>query len=185
MSKFKRILVAVDGTTTSRRALQAAIGLAKEQGAALRVLHVIDDRAAPIFDPIGMPDYVNIMLAALRKSGRKILASAKRLAVDKGQSVQEKAVEAGGEGVAKAILAQAVSYRADLIVLGTHGRRGISRLVMGSDAEGVLREARVPVLLVRAPNAKPVGKAVRKSSTRKPAVDRRRAGIPIGQLAVQ
>jgi len=58
-------------------------------------------------------------------------------------------VETAGYGVADVILKQAKKTRADLIVMGTHGRRGVARLVMGSDAEGVVRGAPVPVLLVR------------------------------------
>jgi nucleotide-binding universal stress UspA family protein len=62
-------------------------------------------------------------------------------------------VETTGHRVADVILAQARKVKADLIVMGTHGRRGVARLVMGSDAEGVVRGTRVPVLLVRAPDA--------------------------------
>jgi nucleotide-binding universal stress UspA family protein len=58
-------------------------------------------------------------------------------------------VETVEGGVASLILAQARKSKADVIVMGTHGRRGLSRMVMGSDAEGVVREANVPVLLVR------------------------------------
>lgn len=72
---FKNILVAVDGTPTSNRGLVTAIALAKEQNATLHLLHVIDDTAIfPIFDPIGVPNYVDSMVASLRKTGRKILA---------------------------------------------------------------------------------------------------------------
>jgi nucleotide-binding universal stress UspA family protein len=56
-----------------------------------------------------------------------------------------------GHRVADLIIKQAKRWRADVIVLGTHGRRGVSRLVMGSDAELVVRETSVPVLLVRSP----------------------------------
>lgn len=61
--------------------------------------------------------------------------------------------ETVGHAVADVIVEQAKKRRADLIVLGTHGRRGITRLVMGSDAEGVVRTTRMPVLLVRHPSA--------------------------------
>jgi nucleotide-binding universal stress UspA family protein len=154
---FKRILVAVDGTSTSNRGLVAAIALAKEQDATLHVLHVIDDMAiVPMFvDTAGYaPGYIDSMVASLRESGRKILSRAQALAAKRGVNVQQKMLEARGQGVANAILQQAWSVRADLIVMGTHGRRGMRRLVMGSDAEGVLREATVPVLLVRSEEAK-------------------------------
>ena len=72
-------------------------------------------------------------------------------------------LETRGRSVAEVIIAHAKKLRADLIVLGTHGRRGVSRLVMGSDAEGVVRSARVPVLLVHAPE----GQRVRRAKSRR------------------
>ncbi|MGZ8255864.1 MAG: universal stress protein, partial [Burkholderiaceae bacterium] len=140
---FKRILVAVDGTPTSNRALATALALGKDQDASLHVLHVVDDTAiVPMFDPVGyVPDYVDSMIESLREGGRKILESARKLAAKGDQTVQQKMVETRGQGVARAILQYAGTVRADLIVMGTHGRRGMARLVMGSDAEAVLREA--------------------------------------------
>ena len=87
-----------------------------------------------------------------------VLENARKLAAKSGQTVQQKMVETRGQGVARAILQHAGTVRADLIVMGTHGRRGMTRLVMSSDAEAVLREATVPVLLVRSPEAKPARK---------------------------
>jgi nucleotide-binding universal stress UspA family protein len=107
------------------------------------------DGAAP-----GVPGYVDRLLASIRESGRKILANAEATASKSVPNVHGDMVASAGQTVASAILRYAKRVRADLIVLGTHGRRGISRLVMGSDAEGVLREAGVPVLLVRSPERK-------------------------------
>lgn len=159
---FKRILVAVDGTPTANRGLVTALALAKEHNATLHVVHVIDDMViVPMFDTAGyVPDYVDAMVASLREIGRKILAKAQALAAKSGSSVQQHTLETRGQGVANAILQQARKVRADLIVMGTHGRRGMSRLVTGSDAEGVLREATVPVLLVRSPEVKRATKSV-------------------------
>jgi nucleotide-binding universal stress UspA family protein len=97
------------------------------------------------------PQFVDELLAALREAGKKILSRAEKLAEKHGKPVQPLLVETLGQGVAHEVLIQARKLRAELIVLGTHGRRGLSRLVMGSDAEAILREARVPVLLVRSP----------------------------------
>lgn len=167
---FKRILVAVDGTPTSNRGLVTAIALAKELNATLHVLHVIDDMAiVPMFDTEGyLPRYVDSMFAGLRKAGRQVLSKAQALAARSGLSVQQQTLETRGQGVANAILQQARSVRADLIVMGTHGRRGMSRLVMGSDAEGVLREATVPVLLVRSPEAKRGTKSAKRAARKTP-----------------
>lgn len=150
---FKRILVAVDGSPTSNRGYKVAVDLAKSIGAKLVVLHVIDERAVGIgLSASGFvaPAYVEDVIAALRDAGRKVLAKAQREAQAKGQAIDAHLVESLGNGVAQTILAQAKKQKADLVVLGTHGRRGLARVVVGSDAETVLREAAVPVLLVRA-----------------------------------
>jgi nucleotide-binding universal stress UspA family protein len=150
---FRKILVAVDGSPTSNKGYKVAVDLAKSIGAKLVVLHVIDERAVGIgLSASGFvaPAYVEDVIAALRDAGRKVLAKAQREAQAKGQAIDAHLVESLGNGVAHTILAQAKKQKADLIVLGTHGRRGLARVVVGSDAETVLREAAVPVLLVRA-----------------------------------
>jgi nucleotide-binding universal stress UspA family protein len=153
---FKQVLVAVDGSPTSNRGLKAAIGLAADQHASLAIVHVVDTMASMAYvgDMSYVPaSYVDDMLEDLRVSGRRILAKAEGTARDAGVEAKTLLVETKGGTVAEAILGQARKAHADVIVLGTHGRRGLSRVLMGSDAETVLREARVPVMLVRAPEA--------------------------------
>ena len=150
---FKKILVAVDGSPTSNRGFKVALDLAKSVGAKLVVLHVIDERAVGIgLSASGYvaPAYVEDVIAALRDAGRKILAKTQRDAQARDPAIEAHLIESLGSGVAHTILAQARKLKPDLIVLGTHGRRGLARVVVGSDAETVLREANVPVLLVRA-----------------------------------
>jgi nucleotide-binding universal stress UspA family protein len=149
---FKRILVAVDGSQTANRGLKTAISMAREQGAALQILHVIDERVPALNPEVGI--YVDDMFRLLREGGKKILAAAVAQAEKEGMRCQPVSVETMGLPVADVVVRQAKKFRADLIVLGTHGRRGISRLVMGSDAEGVVRESTVPVLLVKSPAAR-------------------------------
>lgn len=153
---FKRILVAIDGSPTADRGLRLALELAREHDATLYVLHVVNEMvAAQGFEggAFVSPQFVDELLAALREAGQKILSRAEKLAEKQGKPVKPLLVETLGQGVAHEVLTQARKLRAELIVLGTHGRRGLSRLVMGSDAEAILREARVPVLLVRSPAA--------------------------------
>ena len=146
----KRILVPVDGSATSRRGLREAIRFAKAQRAALVILNVID--AMPVLASLGggaalEPD----LFEPLRAGGRKVLDRA--IAQAKRSGIRAKGVLAENLAgrVADVIVRQARKLRADLIVIGTHGRRGLSRMVMGSDAELVVRYSSVPVLLVRAP----------------------------------
>lgn len=163
---FRKILVPVDGSPASNRALQAALGLAREQKASLNVLHVVSLMAVtPVMDGgMYVPQYVDSMLEALREAGQDLLAKARAAGSKEGVTVAAKLVESGAGSVAHAILAQAKKLRVDLIVMGTHGRRGLTRILMGSDAESVLREATVPVLMVRASEARR-----RKSPAKRPA----------------
>ena len=149
---FRRILVPIDGSPTARRGLDEAIALAKDQSARICLLHVVDERVvtqsfdATLYVPA---NYVDDTLNALRNQGRKLLARSEAKIRKARVKVEPVLVETLGGGVADTILAQAKKWKADVIVLGTHGRRGVSRLVLGSDAEEVVCGARVPVLLVR------------------------------------
>lgn len=152
---FKRILVPVDGSRASELGLAKAIKLAKEQRAALCLLHVVDQRAiTQNLAGEGGAAVIDQLFDSLRASGKQIVARAEASA--RKQRVRAKAVlvENISRTVADAIIAQARRWRADLILMGTHGRRGLSRLVMGSDAEAVVRGASAPVLLVRASKAR-------------------------------
>jgi nucleotide-binding universal stress UspA family protein len=156
---FQRILVPLDGSPTSNLGLREAIKLAEDQKAILFLLHVIDEMVATQgFDGTSYvtAEYIDEFISALRKSGRALLAKAEKQAVARGVKTQIILAETVGHAVADVIIEQARKCRADVIVLGTHGRRGLTRIVMGSDAEGVIRATTVPVLLVRSPAKKPV-----------------------------
>ena len=147
---YRRILVPVDGSAPSMVGLRHAIGLAKDQHARLRVLNIVDDLiiAPMMMDPAGGSDLAYV-LDSLRSDGRKVLRKAAAAAEKSGVKAETVQMESGGQLVSEAILMDARRSRADVIVMGTHGRRGLNRLLLGSDAERVLREATVPVLLTR------------------------------------
>lgn len=151
---FKRILVPVDGSATSGLGLDKAIRLAKDQGATLCLLHIIDERVLTQ-NLEGGAAGIDRLLDSLRAGGKQILARAEAKARKQRVRVKPVLLENIIRSVADVIVRQAKLWRADLIVLGTHGRRGVSRLVMGSDAEGVVRSTPVPVLLVRSRARKP------------------------------
>lgn len=158
---FKTILVAVDGSAISNLGLEEAILLATEQGATLYVLHVVEEFV--LAQGLDVPVYGDGLWEAMRDAGKKTLANAVAKAQQRGVTTRSILAETARHSVADVILGQAKKCHADLIVLGTHGRRGMSRLVMGSDAEGVIREATVPVLLVRTrrPRRRPPAKRAR------------------------
>jgi nucleotide-binding universal stress UspA family protein len=154
---FKRILVPIDGSPPSNLGLREAIKMAKDQKAVLCLVHVVDQRVVTqSLD--GMTyvsaEYVDEFLDALRKEGKAILARAEVQARKQAIKCQTTLVETIGHAVSDVIIEQAKKCRADLIILGTHGRRGLTRIVLGSDAEGVVRATRIPVLLMRAPASK-------------------------------
>jgi len=146
---YRKILVPIDGSRTSARGLEEAIRLAKSQNATLVLLHAVDEAVVTYGADI-VPMYINEMLASLREGGKKILARAAARVRSRGVKAKSMLVEKFIGPVAEIVVAQAKRQRADLIVIGTHGRRGATRVVMGSDAEGVVRRSPVPVLLVRA-----------------------------------
>ena len=151
---FRRILVPIDGSPTSNRGLEQAIALSSDPSARLCLLHVVDELVVTQgFDGTAyIPEnYIERFMEALRKDGGKLLARAEARAKKSNVKVETVLLETLGHRVSELIIKQAKKWRADVIVLGTHGRRGLSRLLMGSDAEMVVREAPVPVLLVRSP----------------------------------
>ena len=145
---FQRILVPVDGSHTAELGLNLAIGMARESGATLYVLHVVPEFIV-MQDAIGGAMYADPLLAGMREAGRQTLAKAEAKVRAKGIKYRAILIEEPAVRVSEVIVSQAKKVKADVIVLGTHGRRGLQRMVMGSDAEGVVREAPVPVLLVR------------------------------------
>lgn len=145
---YRRILVPIDGSQASERALQEAVALAS--GAAqFRLVHVLEE--IYLMEPEGYAqiDMTNVQ-NALRQSGERTLAAAAAKVQQSGATAETVLLDANGERIPSVIVNEARQWTADLIVLGTHGRSGLDRLLLGSVAEGVTRIAPVPVLLVRA-----------------------------------
>ena len=151
---YKRILVAIDGSVTSDLALREAIGLAKDQNAMLRLIHVVDV-TPPAYMAAEVTVAVHFPLAeyqkALKESGEKLLKTRATTAREAGVNVNTKLITVGmvGERIYEAIEEQSKQWPANLIVVGTEGRRGFQRLMIGSVAEGLVRISTKPVLLVR------------------------------------
>jgi nucleotide-binding universal stress UspA family protein len=145
---YRKILVPIDSSPTAALGLREALRLAKDQNAALRVVHVVDKMAIIGVAEAGMNP--RPVLAKLARSGRAVLDAARRSAKKLGVEAETVLREPLTKRVADEVLSEAKKWRADLIVMGTHGRRGLRRLVLGSDAEQIVRFANVPVLLVHA-----------------------------------
>jgi nucleotide-binding universal stress UspA family protein len=145
---YRRIVVGVDGSAHAKRALEHAVSFAKALGAALRIVHVVDLGWLPLAPELGL-DLARLG-AARKAEGENVLAVADVAARAHGVAAETRLVETAtpGEHPADALVADASAWPADLLVLGTRGRRGVERLLLGSMAEGVARRASVPVLLV-------------------------------------
>ena len=145
---YKKILVAIDDSETSRCALGEAATLAKAHGAILCIAHIADETLLGMhhrtFSTTLNLDHAR---AAIRQAGEELLAKAK--AGIEGIAVETILGEADTRRVSEVIVDTAKSTGADLIVVGTHGRRGLQRLIIGSVAEQLVRIAPVSILLVR------------------------------------
>ena len=147
---YQHLLVAVDGSPTSNPAVTEAAGLAKASGGRFRLLNVMD----PVAHISGFerPEvYSQEVLPRLRKAGEALLRQTQERVAQSGVPVDTVLIENMDARVAQLVVEHAQAWGADRIVLGTHGRRGLARVLMGSDAEQIARTAPVPVLLVRLP----------------------------------
>jgi nucleotide-binding universal stress UspA family protein len=145
---YQHILVPIDGSPTSDRGLDEAIALAKLTGATLRLIHMVDELTFATGFESGAA-YSGDLIPLMREAGEKILAEGKAKVASAGIGVDTVLHETFSTRLADLVTEQAASWKADLIVIGTHGRRGVRRLLIGSDAEQIVRTASVPVLLVR------------------------------------
>jgi nucleotide-binding universal stress UspA family protein len=145
---YKRIAVAVDGSDVSVIALNEALKLAKLMEATLLLIHVCEE--VPVLWNI--EGSVMLPVADLDKifieAGNQLLNKDLLRANEFGVTVETKLIEDYSGRIGAVISQTADQWQAELLVLGTHGRKGFDHLFMGSVAEGVMRTARVPLLLV-------------------------------------
>lgn len=149
-ASYQRLLVPCDGSPTSQAGLDAALKLAQQCSARVCIVHVIDELLAATGFESGSV-YLHDVLDGLRRSGAELLEGLRAHAAGSGVTLEAKLMETGGRPIAERIAEQARDWRADLIVIGSHGRSGASRLLMGSTAEQILRRSPVPVLIVKPP----------------------------------
>ena len=155
---FKRILVPVDGSPPSQHALHVGAGIARESGGQLRLLHVLEDVSyLSGYDPFGAT--AGELFRVMRESAERILSEAQAQALSDGVQADTVLVDELGKRLDGAVAEIATQWPADLVVVGTHGRRGMSRLMLGSGAEQIIRTAPVPVLVARQPEPAQAGPA--------------------------
>jgi nucleotide-binding universal stress UspA family protein len=145
---FRRILVPVDGSGPSMAGLRVALLLARDRKARLRLVHLSRELAPAPRRSRELP--VGDLYARVEKRGEQLLRRHERWCRQRGIAPETALYVAIAGRAANVIVKEAKRWRADLIVMGTHGRRGVTRLALGSDAEQVVRRSPVPVLLTRA-----------------------------------
>jgi len=143
---YTRILVAVDGSNTSRRAFDSALNLASKLGATLRAFYAVENTPmyfdAPGYDP-------SILRNRLVEQGKELTAELSAAMRAQGVSGDIAVGEASSlDDVPTLVLRAAADFNADLIIMGSHGRRGVQRLILGSVAERCVRQSTLPVLLI-------------------------------------
>lgn len=146
---YQRILVATDGSTLSKKAVNSAISLAALCGAELVALKVIPRYPQSYFEgsiPLALEDVARVE-AQWADEGQAVVDAVKKLGSAKGVAV--KALTVKSDVVSDAVIAAAKKHKADLIVMASHGRRGIKRLLLGSETQQVLTHSHVPVLVLR------------------------------------
>jgi nucleotide-binding universal stress UspA family protein len=146
---YQRILVATDGSTLSKKAVSSAIAMAQLTGGELVALKVIPRYPQSYFEGgLALPaNDIARVEKQWAEHGQAIVDAVSKAALAKG--VKVKAVTAKSDLVSEAIIAAAKKHKCDLIVMASHGRKGIKRLLLGSETQHVLTHSHVPVLVLR------------------------------------
>jgi nucleotide-binding universal stress UspA family protein len=143
MGRYERILVPTDGSDATREAIEHAADLAAEHGATLHALYVVNSAS---FAGLPMDSSWENVSAMLSEEGSAALDDVEAIADEHGVAVERALVDGSPS---REIVRYAEDEDCDLVVMGTHGRGGIDRLLLGSVAEKVVRSCTVPVLTVR------------------------------------
>jgi nucleotide-binding universal stress UspA family protein len=145
---YQRILVPVDGSGCADRGLSEAIALARLTGGRLRLVHVIDEPFLALGSDGAIGASADLITLA-REAAQRVLADASTKVRLAGIAVDSVLLDTFDGRLCDLVVGEAKAASSDLVVIGTHGRRGVDRFLLGSDAEQILRLSPVPVLLVR------------------------------------
>ena len=146
---YKRILIATDGSPLSDKAVAHGLSLAALSGATVVALKVVPRYPRSYFEG-GMPVDLNDAKRVEKQWSEAAQAMVDKIKAEGGaQGVTVKAVVAKSDLIAEAVIAAAKKHKCDLIVMASHGRKGIKRLLLGSETQHVLTHSHIPVLVLR------------------------------------
>lgn len=146
---YLKILVATDDSKLSRKAVKTAIGLASATGASLVALHVVPRYPVSFYEgALSLAaDDVGRIERQWAEQGRALVDAVAESAEAAG--VKTRAVIANSDRVGESVIAVARKHKCDLVVMASHGRKGIQRVLLGSETQHVLTHSSVPVLVLR------------------------------------
>lgn len=146
---YKRILIATDGSPLSNKAVQSGLSLAALAGASVVALKVVPRYPRSYFEG-GLPVDVSDVKRIEKQWGEAAQALVDAIKAEgEAQGISVKAVIAKSDLVAEAVIAAAKKHKCDLIVMASHGRKGLKRLLLGSETQHVLTHSHIPVLVLR------------------------------------
>jgi len=148
---YQHIIAAIDDSDTSARAIREAVALANSSGAELTLVHAVDEALFAHFTHTTLANR-DAVEAALINEGKSILDNAAQIALDAGMTAKTRLLTSRHESTSDQINQVIVETNADLLVVGSHGRRGVQRLILGSVAERLLKKVSISVLIVRGKN---------------------------------
>jgi nucleotide-binding universal stress UspA family protein len=147
---YTRIMAAIDDSFATGDVLETAITLAQRFGAKLAICHALDERILSRHEPdVMLPSSFGQVQVNLRTGAREFLEKAAEVARKAGVDVEIRLVESEESQVAEMLAGDASEWQADLLVVGSHGRRGVERFFVGSVAERLVNKASTSLLLVR------------------------------------
>ena len=142
MTPLKSVMVATDFSPLSEKAIDYAVMIAKQFGAKILIMHVLDPITVTTTDALMFSDNSE----ALRKMAEEMMKNLADILKEKGVSIETALLKGAA---ASEIISKAAQAGVDVIIMGTHGRKGIEHLILGSVAEKVVRSATCPVMVVR------------------------------------
>ena len=145
---YKHIVVAVDDSATSQRALEEAITLSKQSGARLTIVHAIDEALFAHFSRATLASAGGVK-TALIKEGQSVVDAAVEVARTAGAEADGRLLASEHHSTSDQVVDAIKGLGADLLVVGSHGRRGVQRLLLGSVAEKLLKKVSISVMVVR------------------------------------